>query len=479
MPKALVLVGSHLLCLVAGGYFLNAATASRNGFDSGMAATKSSNRDAIATPGSTLAHEIVAASHAPLFDAEQASKAAAKFAKGEGQKRVRELTADGKKEPTDTAEFAAALLSWFREDPGAAIAFMQSAAGYLYDAVLVQALKEMPLEDHLKLAKTLMEDPAIFRVGQVMGERLAALSPAEAAAFFKDSGIAQHEALLETMISGWPADQTEKFLELALALNDVKLIQAYLQSGSSSKQAGLLVLMDSREDARAAFPWLDQMAPELRGHLYRYADPSVSLDERIAQMRNLAWLKDATPEALREGALKQISTVDINELMKSGTDYRYAFRHGAMTADEVLAAVKQQFPELAAASEYETRVRVFNELASEDAQAAYALIAGLPEEQRINAVLHQSRWSFRHNSPDAFFEMINLAPGPDSATAAPQRADAWNSYAPRAYGEYREAYVDWVRELPAGANRDAARASLAAVLKRSNHPERAKEFEAN
>ncbi|HEY1121159.1 MAG TPA: hypothetical protein VGE67_06145, partial [Haloferula sp.] len=338
MPKALVLVGSHLLCLVAGGYLLNAATASREGHDATLAATKSSNRDAIATPGSTLAHEIVAASHAPLFDAEQASKAAAKFAKGEGQKRVRELTADGKKEPTDTAEFAAALLSWFREDPGAALVFMQSAAGYLYDAVLVQALKEMPLEDHLKLAKTLLEDPAIFRVGQVMGERLAALSPAEAAAFFKENGFAQHEALMGPMIMGWPADKVGVFLDMAIALNDGNLIQAFIDSGDTRRQAALLVLMDSRNlDLATVFPQLAQIPAELRGHLYRYADPSVPLDERIAQMRNLEWLKDATPEALREGALKQISTVDINELMKTGTDYRYAFRHGAMTADEILA----------------------------------------------------------------------------------------------------------------------------------------------
>jgi len=311
-----------------------------------------------------------------------------------------------------------------------------------------------------------------------MGERLAALSPAEAAAFFKSSGIAKYEALMETMIGGWPADKVDRFLELAMAMKDPNLLQMFLDSGDPRKQAALLVLMDSRDDLAQAFPNLPEVPAGLRGHLYRYADPSVPLDERIAQMKNLDWLKNATPEALREGALKQISTVDINELMKTGTDYRYAFRHGAMTADEILIAVKEQFPELAAASEYETRVRVFNELASEDAQAAYALIADLPEEQRINAVLHQSRWSFRHNSPDAFYEMINLAPGPDSATAAPQRADAWKSYAPRAYGQYREDYVEWVRELPAGANRDAARASLAAVLKQSNQAELAKEFEA-
>jgi hypothetical protein len=249
MPKALVLLGSHLVCLVAGGYFLNAATASRDGHGSTVAATKSSNREAIATPGSTLAHEMVAASHIPLFDAEQASKAAAEFAKGEGKRRVRELTADGKKDPTDAAEFAAALLAWFREDANAAFAFMQAAgAGRIYDAVLVQALKEMPLADHLKLAKTLLESPAIFRVGEIMGERLAALSPAEAAAFFKESGIAESEALLATTLRGWPTDKVAGFLEFAIAMNDGNLLQAFMASPNPRRQAALLVLMDSRKD---------------------------------------------------------------------------------------------------------------------------------------------------------------------------------------------------------------------------------------
>ncbi|RYD41527.1 MAG: hypothetical protein EOP83_33800, partial [Verrucomicrobiaceae bacterium] len=155
MPKALVLVGSHLVCLLAGGYFLNAATASRDGHDASMAATKSGNREGIANPGSTLAHEMLTASRAPLFDPGQAAKDATKFGTGEGEKKVHELTAHGTKEPTDTAEFSAAMLAWFREDPEAAFAFMQAAgSGQPYDAVLVQALKEMSLDDHLKFAKT-------------------------------------------------------------------------------------------------------------------------------------------------------------------------------------------------------------------------------------------------------------------------------------------------------------------------------------
>ncbi len=480
MRKAALLAGSHLLCLLAGGYFLNAATQSPEKDDAEMAATKRgerTTRDPLSERGATLAAEMLTASKAPLFDATQAAQAAGRFVgKGEGEKRVRELAAAGAQ---PSAEFAGALLAWFREDPKAAFDFMQAAgAGGIYDAVLVQALKEMSLEDHLKFAEGLVESPAIFRVGEVLGARLAEMNPAEAAAFFKESGISKSKPLLQTMIRGWPAENTANFLELAFATQDVSLLQGYLWgAGNPRKASALLVMLEGRNDLPESFATFLAQSGELRGHLYRYADPSVPLDERIAQMKNLAWLKDATPEALREGALKQISTVDINELMKTGPDYRYAFRHGAMTADEILAAVREQFPELAAASDYETRVRVFNELASEDAQAAYSLISHLPEEQRNLAVIHQSRWTFRDTGPEAFYEMINLAPGPDSEEAAPQRADAWTNYGASAYREYGDYYLDWVRELPPGVNRDVARSTLAQVLRQGNHADLAAEFE--
>lgn len=487
MGKALILAGSHLLCLVAGGNFIHSATKPDASPEPEIAAGKSgprSTRTPLAGQGEALAAEVLAASKAPIIDAEKVSQAAGQFsAPGSGEKKVRELAGDDLRNPPATAEFAGALLAWFRENPKAAFDFMyQAGAGKIYDAILVQALGEMSLDGHLALARAIGDSPSIFRVGEILGTRISEMNTAEAAAFFKESGILKESgtsdspAILQTMIRGWPAENAAGFLELALATGELKLVQKFLQ-GPARRSSELLVLMDGRKDLPEAFAAYLASAPELRGHLYRYADPSVPLDERIAQMKNLAWLKDATPEALREGALKQISTVDINELMKTGPDYRYAFRHGAMTADEILAAVRATFPELAAASDFETRVRVFNELASEDAQAAFSLISHLPEEERNLAVIHQSRWTFRDTSPEAFFEMINLAPGPDSAEAAPQRADAWSNYSSSAYHEYGDFYLDWVRELPAGVNRDVARSTLAKVLRRSNQAGLAAEFE--
>jgi hypothetical protein len=313
----------------------------------------------------------------------------------------------------------------------------------------------------------------------MLGERLAEMRADEAAALVKEArGGQRGTELLRGIVQGWPAGHAQEYLDMALASGDASpLLEAFLANFSNPRRASeLLPLLRGREDLPEAFlAFLDQQR-ELIGHLYRYADPSVPLDLRIEEMRNLAWLREATPEKLREGALKQISTVDINELMKSGPDYRYAFRHGAMTAEEVLDAVRKTFPELAAASDYETRVRVYNELASEDASAAFALISDLPEEQRNLAVIHQARWSFRDNSPETFYAMINLAPGPDSSEAAPPREEAWSVYGKSAYNEYGSEYVDWLRTLPAGVNRDVARATFAKMMQESGNQELATEF---
>jgi len=473
-----------LACLLAGGYLIRAtATTPSAGPDSIGGATKTGERDArlpLAGQGEALAKQAVADSKASPFDATEAGTVAKRLAPGEGEKMVRNLTAAGTLEPPAGAEFAGALLAWFRENPEAVLRFIEEAGmNGIYAAVLEQALAELSPADHWKLASGLPERSKVAdRIAEVLGKRLSELSTEEAAEVVAAIQLdATSPRLLRSILYGWPADNAASFLDLALATNDVSLLQAYLTGGGSPrKSSALMVLLEGRDDLPQEFADFLAKSAELKGHLYRYANPSVPLDERVAQMRNLAWLKDATPEALREGALKQISTVDINELMKSGPDYRYAFRHGAMSAEEVLAAVRQQFPELAAASDYETRVRVFNELASEDAQAAYALIAHLPGEQRNLAVLHQSRWSFRDNSPDSFYAMIGLAPGPDSAEAAPQRAEAWTVYGQSAYAEYGSDYLDWVRELPPGVNRDVARSTLAQVLRRQKQPALADEF---
>jgi hypothetical protein len=350
--------------------------------------------------------------------------------------------------------------------------------------VLKLALAELSLEDGLRLAASLASPANGNRnrllIAQMLGERLGSMDTATVVALVKEARSGEHGAdLLRGIAQGWPAGHAQQYLDMALALGDgsSEALKAFVGNyGNPRRASELLVLLKGREDLPADFiAFLDEQR-ELIGHLYRYADPSVPLDLRIEEMRNLAWLREATPEKLREGALKQISTVDINELMKSGPDYRYAFRHGAMTAEEVLDAVRKTFPELAAASDYETRVRVYNELASEDAAAAFALISHLPEEQRNLAVIHQARWSFRDNSPETFYSMISLAPGPDSADAGPQREDAWTNYSQSAYQEYGDEYVSWLRSLPPGVNRDVARSTFSSIMREMDRNELADEF---
>ncbi|RYD49548.1 MAG: hypothetical protein EOP85_01405 [Verrucomicrobiaceae bacterium] len=428
--------------------------------------------------GRSLAVEAVAASKAPVFDAEEAEAASLRFTKaGEAERVVREHTDDGSLGPFASAEFAGAWIAWFRQDQKGALDFLlATGSGGIYDAGLRQALDGMEIGKHLELAREYLRKPQGSRIAEALGARLSAMSTADAAGMLKSASEAGGELPYARLAAGWPQENVAGFLDLAIASGSTGLLEGYLY-GNPRKGSELLVLMEKRNDLPQGFSDFIEGNPELIGHLYRYADPSVPLEERIARMGNLSFLKDSTPEGLREIALKQISTVDINELMKNGPDYRYAFRHGAMTAEEILEAVRKELPAMAAASDYETRVRVFNELASEDANAAFALISHLPEEQRNLAVIHQARWTFRNTSPDAFYAMIGLAGGPDSADAASQRADAWSTYGRGAYGEYGSYYLDWVRGLPPGINRDMARSTLSKVLQAQNQPDLAKEFE--
>lgn len=491
MKRPLFLLASHLVCLGAGAWYVR-ADAQRGEVTRQGAATKSGERSGggsrptLENDAQRMADDAVAAVKREL-DAPSIKAAADKLSPADAEKLARALAEDEENfGPPPKEELAAAFLAWFRSDPMAALDFLfKTGMNPGKDAVLKQMMAELSAEDHLKMIAGGPKGIYAFRLGQLLGARIGEMDPAAAAAIVLEARKMDQDGrgILRAIGQGWPAGHAEGFVEMALASGDQAsfLLEAYLESVGRSnprRASELLVAIKGRTDLPEGFMRMLEEQREMVGHLYRYADPSVPLDERIAQMRNLSWLREATPEALREGALKQISTVDINELMKSGPDYRYAFRHGAMTAEEILEAVKKTFPELAAASDYETRVRVYNELASEDANAAYALLSQLPPEERKMAVIHQARWSFRDNSPETFYSMISLAPGPDSEEAAPQRVDAWSNYGEMAYREYGDSYAEWLRTLPPGVNREAAYSTFAETAKKMGRKDLAEEFSA-
>lgn len=483
MQRSLILLASHLVCLGAGAWFIRAdhRTEEATRAAATKAGERSDARPTLESSAKRMADDAVAAVTKEL-DATAVKAAADKLSPAEAEKQASSLAVDEKGfGPPPREELAAAFLAWFRQDRLAALDFLFEKGMHPgKDAVLKQLLAELSPEEHLKLLSAKPSSIFSFRIAQILGSRLGELDAASAATLIGEARAGdQGKEILRAIIQGWPQGKAEQYLEMALASGGdaTLLLQSFLGNYSNPRRTSeLLVAIKDRNDLPADFTAFLEEQRELIGHLYRYADPSVPLDERIEQMRNLAWLREATPEKLREGALKQISTVDINELMKTGPDYRYAFRHGAMSAEEILEAVKKTFPELAAASDYETRVRVYNELASEDAGAAFALISHLPPEERNLAVIHQARWSFRDNSPEAFYAMINLAPGPDSAEAAPQREDAWNAYGTMAYRQYGDDYVDWLRRLPPGVNREVAYGTFAKAMQKQGKQDLAEEF---
>ncbi|WP_367873948.1 hypothetical protein [Luteolibacter sp. Populi] len=484
MKRSLILLVSHLAVLGAGAWYVRAdhrpaeelqhAAATKTGERSG-------SRPTLESSAKRLADEAVASVKKEL-DGAVVRAAAGKLTPAEAEKLARALAADEKGfGPPPREELAAAFLAWFRQDRMATLDFLfEKGMEPGKDAVLKQLLAELSPQEHLKLVIDRPSSIYTFRIAQLLGTKLGELEPAEAAALMAEAQQGERSReILRGIAQGWPEGKADRYIDMALASggNATALLQSFLGNLQSPRRAcELLVAIKGRNDLPEDFMRKLEEQKEMVGHLYRYADPSVPLDERVEQMRNLAWLRDATPEKLREGALKQISTVDINELMKSGPDYRYAFRHGAMSAEEILEAVRKTFPELAAASDYETRVRVYNELASEDAGAAFALISHLPPEERNLAVIHQARWSFRDNSPETYYSMISLAPGPDSSEAAPQREDAWNNYGAMAYREYGDAYVEWLRTLPPGINRDVARSTFAKSMATQGKKDLADEF---
>ncbi|WP_367871976.1 hypothetical protein [Luteolibacter sp. Populi] len=478
-----LLLGTHALCLLSGGIFLYfrpplgtapAASAER------QAEAPIVIRDPISAESAAMATQAIAyARGAPTgYDPVEALRLANQMAPGEGEKQVRALTEDGVLGIPPGAKSAAAYLAWFRENPEAAL-HLYLGTNHVRKELLAQALEQIPLQEHIALAKKFpLFYRGLSRLYELLAPRLAALDAKEAAALIQGNfSTSTPGDPIRDVVRAWPSDDFDGLADLAIAAKDPALVMLVLEDEKNGRKAyQLFRLLKSR----GYLPALSEKGPYtehgLRRRLCLHAGPEMPLDERIAE-RGWAWGLSKPSAVNREAALGLFALCDVHNSMNSGHDLRHAFRHGVMTAEQVLAAVETALPELTAAAAREVRLNVFRVLAWENPLAASSLLASLPEKERKPALLNYSTSDFIEGNPADFHAIVALAPGPDSPEETQARTAAWEEFSKGAYRKSADDYIEWVRHLPHGPNRDAARATLVQRIKHSPHLYLVEEFQ--
>ncbi|MGL4401412.1 MAG: hypothetical protein ACRCXD_16225 [Luteolibacter sp.] len=173
--------------------------------------------------------------------------------------------------------------------------------------------------------------------------------------------------------------------------------------------------------------------------------------------------------------LDELTGENVVSLLESGRDWRFEFRNGKATLDDVLAAVRQGMPHLPEAGEEAMRGALFRELAEENPKKALPLLDALPPEKRREVLLDAGWLGFANVSPDHFLRFMAEVPNAASPEEQARKLKGWHTRARADLWRYGDDYIEWVRRLPPGIHREAAVSGILLVTSEEN-PEQAREL---
>ncbi|WP_265594547.1 hypothetical protein [Haloferula sp. BvORR071] len=251
----------------------------------------------------------------------------------------------------------------------------------------------------------------------------------------------------------WGFQQKDMLAKVAIAEQQPEMLLNFAkkQGAEGMKWLRGLLADDSldsgfREQVSNSAAWKD----------YVKNDATMPLAER---MKLLGGDDEAKAGALYE----QLVTKDLSAILKNGRDWRNAFRNGAANADEVLAAMEKEMPELAKQAPVALRDRLFMELVEEDPARAMELLDKVPEAEKAQIAMKAAVQAFGNIDPNLFLATLEKIPA-DTPELWDQRLEAWAGKSQSNHMRLEEDYVTWVRGLPPGLDREMALYSLAKAV---------------
>jgi len=158
------------------------------------------------------------------------------------------------------------------------------------------------------------------------------------------------------------------------------------------------------------------------------------------------------------GTIDEACQSDVSDFLNKGElDYRYQFRHGRLSSEEILADLKSQQPEMLAAYPKEILSRLYQELAEEDPLAAVSILDQVNEPDWANTIRYDSASTmFANISPDVLLAQSQSLPRPNNESEEENRYSAWKNRSDDLLTRHGEDFVQWIIEMPSGPDKDSA-----------------------
>ena len=365
-------------------------------------------------------------------------------------------------ESKDRTELMVRLIQWMRVDPTAAITYVKSldnpqvksSAGFaLTDAAMAIAVEKGPAE----MVKWFKIDRAFdARARETLARYLGATGDLrQIEAMKKHFEGAEWTEFKKSIHAGWPMEKADELLAFFTAEKTTAMLTSFANNHGEEGAKWLVSLLGSGKLDDAAKEAIT-MQPGY-GELM-WSSPALDFNKRLEVLA--AFRPGKSPEEIAV----EIAQRDVAGALKKQKDYRYAFRNGVMSASEIHAAMAAELPQLAVTSPEILRSTLFKELAEEDGARAMSLLDGLAGAEKWNAAMQPVGSAFRGVNPQQLYNYLQLVPAEVTPEIWRQRLDAWTKLGQANHTRLGANYIDWVRRLPEGLDKDMAAYSLVQSL---------------
>lgn len=253
------------------------------------------------------------------------------------------------------------------------------------------------------------------------------------------------------LIDTWPFYKADDLMKLA-----------------QSEKAPLGVLLYAKGQGPAGIEWLQKLLegntldPAFRSslskhhdyHQLMYKSPQLDFNKRVEVVQSFE------PGKPLEQIQYELGVQDVVDAMNAGRDWRYAFRNGTATADEIYQELAKQLPELASKSPESLKLQLFKELAEAGGPDALGLLEGFPGEKKWQLAMRAPLWNFNDANPDDFHAFISAIPADETPTTWDTRLHVWEEKVRNFDARLGAGFSDWVTNLPEGIDRDMASYAL-------------------
>jgi hypothetical protein len=277
----------------------------------------------------------------------------------------------------------------------------------------------------------------------------------------------------------WHMMLDDGFMQMAAALplSDAQDLLDYVSS-SSNKRKNRAMLVGYASSGKEAASWLlEQIAS---GNIPEAYATSVAqglgnqvlslhgmdLESRVAARR----FTSGNEKKDRDSIVSELMSADVNRYLNNGRDWRFEFRHGNASLEEITAAMNQSL-RIPPDGRDDAMISLYKNLAEENPAKALRLLDGLTEEKR-RFVLFDTSWNgFGGINPNEFYSYLQSLPAAVTAQEKSARMKGWDWNARHNLHRYGDDYITWVKTLPEGPDKAAALNSLIWATREVNDAE--------